>query len=130
MTFRTLALATLLFTPVLGACGSRSCPQGITPGIVIEVRDAITGAPAASGTTARILRGTIVVDSLTRPSGAQGESGLELTSFRTGPGTYRIVIDRPGYQSFSQDGVIVRSTGGACNANITTRVQVSLQPVS
>jgi len=130
MKIRTLALATLLLAPVLGACGSKYCPLGVRPGIVIEVRDASNGAPAAGGATARIFRGTTVIDSLTGRFGTQGESELELVSHATGPGTYRIVIERPGYQTFSQDGVVVRGAGGDCGGNITTRVRAELQPVS
>ena len=80
---------------LLGACGSllpiesQSCTTSIEPGIEIQVRDARTGAPAASGVVA-IARDGAYTDTL-RVTGWAGHPS-DSTNANTLSGAY----ERPG----------------------------------
>jgi hypothetical protein len=83
------------------------CPQWILSPIVVEVRDATTGVPAAVGATGTI-RSPGFVSALTLPAPIEQ---LRLYS-SGGPGTYDVLVQKPGYIDWQRNGVYVR--GGKC----------------
>ena len=53
-----LALVVAAF-PMFAACSTEPCDLLPNDGIRVEVRDAVTGGPAADGATAQVTEGTI-----------------------------------------------------------------------
>ncbi len=86
----------------------------VRPAIIVQVRDAATQAPAASGAT-----GTLRDGSYTDLMQADfGEAALELRGGLERPGTYTVTVGKPGYQQWAQQGVRVR--GGGCHVQTVT----------
>jgi len=74
--------------------------------IVVQIRDAVTGAPLAAGARGAIRDGGYV-DSL-RPPTTDASSGLlTLTAGPGRAGTYDVTVVHPGYQPWHQTGVVV-----------------------
>lgn len=96
------------------------CTTDVQPAIVVQVRDAATQAPAASGAT-----GVVRDGSFTDPMQPLdlGENALELRGALERPGTYTVTIDKPGYRQWEQQGVRVRD--GSCHVRTVT-LQASL----
>ena len=78
------------------------CPDIIRPMILIQVQDPATGLPAAEGAGGSISEGAF-----TSPLVRYGEDRLAPQA--TGrPGTYTVVVQKPGYQDWTRTGVQVR----------------------
>lgn len=92
-----------------------TCTTGVEPGIVVQVRDAATQAPAASGATGVVSEGSF--SSELQP-GDLGENALELHGAGERAGTYTVTVDKPGYQQWKQDGV--RVSDGRCHVHTVT----------
>jgi hypothetical protein len=108
----------LLLSAILSGCdvmGPVTCTTDVWPAVTVQVRDAATQAPAASGTAAYVRDGTYI-DPL-RP-GDPGENALELFGAQERPGTYTVTIDKPGYQQWKQERVRVRD--GSCHVQTVT----------
>ena len=105
------------------ACHLASCTLIAHNAVEIEVRDSITGEPAADSATGRITRGTQAFD-LQLTGWTAEHVGLWLTSRGSGPGTYQVEVSKPGYRTWQQSGVVV--TEGDCGMN-TVRLQARLQ---
>lgn len=99
------------------------CPQWILSPIIVEVRDATTGAPAAVGATGTIRSGGFV-SALVLP--APGEA-LKLYS-SGGPATYDVLVQKSGYRDWQRNGVYVR--GGHCGVEreVTLRADLVRTP--
>ncbi|MGH7472263.1 MAG: hypothetical protein ACRENP_30295, partial [Longimicrobiales bacterium] len=97
---------------------SGSCVAMPNPGIAIEIRDAVTRAPAAQGATGYITSGAFT---------GQLHGGLELEMFGADdrPGSYSVVIEKPGYQRWDTSGVVVKAL--RCGVD-TARFVALLQP--
>jgi hypothetical protein len=114
----------LLYGPlalVISACGGGStmCPQWILSPIVVEVRDAATGEPAATGATGTIRSGDHET-ALVLPSSTE-----RLRLYSTGgPGTYDVFVQKPGYLDWRRDGVYVE--GGNCGVEREVVVRADL----
>jgi len=104
----------LILLPVLSSCDALGSPSVCTlearPGIVVEVRDSLTGAPAASGALA-IARDGLFADTL---------RGLDLrvAGAHERPGTYGVSVTKSGYRDWSGAGV--RVTSGECHVHTVT----------
>ena len=106
--------------------GAYSCPAVITPAIVVEIRNARTGAPLASGAKGAVHDGSYV-DSLIPYEGI-GLDPTALISRRAAderPGTYAVEVNHPGYRTWSVGGV--RAVAGKCGVS-THRISASLEP--
>lgn len=101
------------------------CPLWIAPGMMVEVRDAVTGLPAACGAEA------------TAESDAHTETlttGVDCNTFTDAlhmsgvqhPGTYTLTIAKQGYQPWILGNIEV--TGGVCGL-IPVRMLVNLTPI-
>jgi hypothetical protein len=123
--------ATLAALPLLtAACGNfvdgGACTASIEPAVVVEIRDARTGAPLASGASGVVAEGTYA-DSL-RPYEGAGGTTPSLFSRRAAderPGTYAVTVAHPGYQTWTATGV--RAGSDACHVR-TQRLRAALQP--
>lgn len=96
------------------------CTTDVQPAIVVEVRDAATQAPAASGATG-VARDGSFADPLRAYD--LGENALKLRGADERPGTYTVTVDKPGYQQWKQENVRVRD--GRCHPQTVT-LQASL----
>lgn len=94
-----------LFAAATVSCGNiagnYSCPASLVPAVVVEVRDAQTGAPRAEGARGAVQDGAYV-DSL-KPF----EVSLSLQGAFERPGTYAVEVHRAGYQTWTVSGVRV-----------------------
>jgi len=85
------------------------CPQIAAPAILLEVREAGTGAPAANGAKGAVQDGAYV-DSL-RVVGWLGtpspETELLMAAAFDRPGTYSITLEKAGYQTWIRAGIVV-----------------------
>jgi hypothetical protein len=95
------------------------CPQWILSPIVVEVRDAATGEPAAAGATGTIRGG----GTETPPVLPSSNERLRLYS-TGGPGTYDVVVQKPGYLDWRRGGVHVE--GGNCGVEREVVVRADL----
>jgi hypothetical protein len=103
--------------PFTGACTTE-----LRYGLNVEVRDAVTGAPAADG--ARLIaRDGDYVETVEGPP-IPGMTFLQAAGER--PGRYTVTIQKTGYQDWTRDNVWVRD--GGCHV-ATVRFEARLQPV-
>jgi len=113
------------------ASGCRRAPEQVGPGedvmctmearagIMVEVVDSVSGAPAARG--ARVVaRGTTFTDSTAGP--AESDEAIALAYERDG--TYTVTVTKPGYRPWTQAGVVV--TKDQCHVR-SVRVIAKLQ---
>ena len=104
----------------LGSCESDVlCTASIEPSIVAEVRDSVTGAPAATGATL-LVRNT---------AGGEATAGwgeeLFLYWGQEQPGRFDVTVQKPGYVDWQRSGV--RVPPGRCHVE-TARLLVRLRP--
>ncbi|HYW30985.1 MAG TPA: hypothetical protein VE869_05705 [Gemmatimonas sp.] len=110
-----------------GIMGSVDCIQPMYPVIVVEIRDARTGAPLASEARGTI-RSATLVDSLRPAEYSTSDPAVMLSRQAYGPsGTYTVEVQRTGYATWTAAGV--RVDRGSCNLD-TRRLVASLQPGS
>ena len=100
------------------------CTAEFRYGMTIYVRDSVSGADLAAGSTVVVRDGSFV-DSLTTPFPASGSTGGTFASAGERAGTYTVTVRRAGYQTWTKSGVVV--TGGVCHVNHTD-VIARLQP--
>lgn len=119
---RRLALGILAAFPLAVACQADQivCPQAILSPIIVEVRDAATGAPAAVGATGEIRSGDFV-----SPLVLLGATeDLELYSSGP-PATYDVVVRKSGYRDWTRSGVYVQ--GGTCGVARSIVLRANLE---
>jgi hypothetical protein len=115
----------LALLPVITECGLLvDCDTGIAPAIVVEVRNANTGEPAAAGALGTVRDGTYM-DSLYQYSFA-GAVPLSLAGADERPGTYTVTIEKAGYETWTVTGVTV----GDSNCHVeTVNLTAELAPI-
>ena len=104
--------------------GGSSCDLSIEPGVIVEIRDAITGVPLAANARGVVREGAYT-DSL-RAYETKGSAPNALVSRAAAyerPGTYSIEVDAPGHQSWRVDDV--RVSKGECHVR-TRRLTATL----
>lgn len=113
---RPLAVA-LAFALVTG-CRDQEivCPLILSPGVAVEVRDAIDGSTIASGSKL-VAQAGAYADSMSFPVGQPELNGSHLTGAYQ-PGTYTLTVTKTGYQPWVQTNVIV--TAARCGVNLNT----------
>jgi hypothetical protein len=133
MAHRTFCSALVLASVGLASChnpfaGAYACPAVISPAIVVEIRDARTGAPLANDAKGAVHDGAYV-DSLAPYEGTGSGAGpLVLFSRRAAderPGNYSVEVNHAGYRAWTRTGV--RVVSGQCGVK-TRRVSASLEP--
>jgi len=124
--------APIVFLVGLANCGklpgnrSSSCSSSVEPAVVVEIRDARTGASLAASATG-VVRDNSYVDSL-RPHEGRGTAPFALTSRAAAderPGTYSVQVYSPGYRMWAREGV--RVTRDECHVR-TQRLTAGLEP--
>jgi hypothetical protein len=114
-------------TPVIPPVPGIGCTEELRAGLVVEVRDAPTGLPAADGATGEITDGgyteTLLLEGgmLMPPNPA-----LQLVGAWERPGIYNVSIAKAGYRFWRQPSVVV--TADSCHVE-TVRIQAALEPV-
>lgn len=120
---RIALLASLLLPVALSGCDLVDpgvCTTDVQPAIIVQVRDAATQAPAASGATGVVRDGSFTAELRLADL---GENALELRGADERAGTYTVTIHKPGYQQWEQEGVRVRDA--SCHVETVT-LQASL----
>lgn len=95
------------------------CTTDVRPAIVVQVRDAATQAPAATGATGVVRDGSFTDLMHADPGG----NSLELRGALERAGTYTVTVDKPGHRQWKQENVRVRD--GSCHVRTVT-LQASL----
>lgn len=116
---------------LLSACGILDlplCTTSFEPAIIVEIREAGTGAPLAAGARGAVRDGGYV-DSLRPAESTSGDTATMYSRQAAGEraGTYAVEVRRTGYQTWTANGV--RVTKGECHVN-TRRLIAALQPAS
>lgn len=121
----SISLRWSVLLPVgLGACNLLEptyCTADVKPSIVVEVRDAATGAAAAAGALGYAEEGSFRAEL----SGADGgPDALELSGPFERAGTYRVTVQKEGYLAWAQEAV--RVGRDECHVH-TVRLRADLQ---
>ncbi|GJG85465.1 hypothetical protein tb265_06460 [Gemmatimonadetes bacterium T265] len=106
--------------------GGVICTAVFAYGVVVEIRDSVSGAPLAAGARGAVHDGAYV-DSL-RPAEAVSSDTTSLYSREAAgerAGTYAIEVVRSGYRTWTKSGVTV--TRDACHVR-PQRVRAALVP--
>ena len=132
MTRRTVCA--LVLTSLLSVgCGNpleqRICTREMRHGIVVEIRDAVTGEPRAALAQGAVREGAYL-DSLKPTEVPAAGDGYPLVAKYAAPeraGTYSVEVRRSGYQTWTANNVVV--DGDACH--VTTRIlRADMQPLT
>ena len=112
--FKVRVLLFLIITMV--ACTSKSssprlggplCPEMINePGVIVQIRDAVTNEPAGEGATGTVRDGNY--EETMQPYFQLATDGTPLPSLAGAfdrPGTYDVLVQKPGYADWSAQGV-------------------------
>ena len=100
------------------------CPAWIAQGMMIEVRDAVTGLPAACGAEAKA-ESDAHTETLTTGVDCNTQTDWVHMSGVQYPGTYTLTITKKGYEPWILSGIEV--IGGVCGV-IPVRMLVNLTP--
>ena len=108
-----VAMTVLASIAAIGGCGEDRDvinDSKFVAGISIVVRDSSTGLPAACGAEAWATDGPYSerLDVACIGSGAAAEEPGTITGAYMRPGTYNIIIRKPGYQDWVREGVEVQ----------------------
>ena len=90
----------------VGACSTEPCGEPGQFGLVVEVRVAGTGAPAATGATATVLADGFLEEL------AQHDD-LQLVGLVDVSGTFLVLVSKPGYETVEVDDVEVSDECGS-----------------
>jgi hypothetical protein len=120
--------AILALTALAAACSTEpsACTASIEPGIVVGIRDSVTGAPLAEQATGQVEE-HLFADSLWAYE-ASGDPLVLLSraSAFERPGRYIVTVVAPGYATWIRNQVEVRA--GACHVG-TVHLDARLQPI-
>ena len=101
------------------------CTTELVYGLQMEVRDDVTGAPAAQGAEAEVRDGDYVEQA--ENPGFNDPQALHLLAAPERTGTYSVTVSKVGYESWDTAGLVV--TANECHVN-PVLLQVRLTPVS
>ena len=110
------------------ACGGSQappvCTQEFRQGVVVYVKDSLTGAGVASGASL-VVREGFFKDSAALPNSRPELNDVALAAAGERAGTYQLTVTRPGYATWSRSNVTV--TKNQCHVN-TIVLTALLQP--
>lgn len=128
-----IALVVLVSAIVLPACAllgddpdeQIACPAVVAPAVVVEVRNATTGDPEAGDAEGRLIDGDF---NESMRVGASNSEGIPVTleGAYERPGTYTVLIEKEGFESWSRSGV--QAEEDECGV-VTERITAELAPV-
>ena len=103
---------------------SHPCAEVFIAGLIVEVRDAATGEPAAFNARGEIRDlGYLEVLRLDLSGGQVPETALRLIGAWERPGVYSVVVRKDGYRDWSSEAVVDQ---GECNVRTVT-LQAALE---
>jgi hypothetical protein len=106
---RNSILASIVILAGVTGCGLLvDCDTGIAPAVVVEVRDAVTGAPAAADARGIVRDGTYS-DSLYLYE-FRDDVPLSLAGADERPGTYTVTLEKPGYETWTVSAIRVNDS--------------------
>ena len=108
----------------LAGCGD--CLSYAGPAFVVDVLDARTGAPIASGATL-VARGPAGADSLIFPLDGETREKMTLFEGHLDGGFYTVEVRREGYANWSRSDVLLRPKG--CGHVRAVFLTARLQPI-
>ena len=113
-------IAGLFLMGGLAACSDSTDCSPTDGAIIVQVRDSVSGLPAAGAAVGRIRSPSFY--------GTLGQTTDDLTlTGAAPPGRYEVTVIAPGYQTWSESRVDVESASG-CGAETTT-IEALLQPL-
>lgn len=122
-------LAVFLGAAFLVSCtdpeAPRICSSPLSPAVVVEVRDASSGQPSATGaelTGRHTVDGTAFTD-----TAGPSVDGLILTLGAL-PGTYDLTLKKAGFVTWSNAGVIVPAADANACQPLTVRLTANIAP--
>ena len=116
---RVRALSISIVSMALAGCSEwGGCTLSVEPGVIVEIRDAVDGAPIAATASGGVTDGSFQ-DSLRLYDGSLTRAGADERE-----GTYTVRVLHSGYVPWEQTGVRVRDTG--CHVDTVT-LQANLQ---
>jgi hypothetical protein len=101
------------------------CTSDFRFGLIVHVRDSISGAPAASGASLEA-RSILGVDTASFPAGRPEFDASPLQAAGERPGIYDVTVRKAGYRDWTQTGV--RVTADECHVR-PTRLTAQMQRV-
>ena len=107
---RASILVVLCLAPI-SACSTEPCGEPGTVGLVVEVRDAITDAPAASGATAIASQGAY-------SETLEAHDALYLVGLVDQEGMFDLVVTKPGYQAAHETAIEIENDCGRDPAEV------------
>jgi hypothetical protein len=111
------------------ACGRSPvvCAGTGVPAITVEIRDSVSGLPAAFGARliARTGERTEIATDFT--PAADSLTALTLNAGMDTPGIYLVTVEKSGYRTWTRDDVVVRAVEAECGSIDGVILQVSLQ---
>jgi hypothetical protein len=128
----SIALFVLPFLVLPAGCSGLGygCAASVSPAIIVVIKDAETGAPAAEGAVGTIRDGTyaetlqVYVTTSPTPPETIG-TPLSLSGGVGRPGTYTVRVEKPGYQAWERMGV--RARPAQCGVVSTVNLVADLQ---
>lgn len=103
---RSATLASIAMLTGVTGCGFLvDCDTGIAPAVIVQIRDAVTGAPAAAGARGIVRDGTYS-DSLYLYQFHEGVPS-SLAGADERPGTYTVTLEKSGYETWTASGIRV-----------------------
>ena len=120
---RPTLLVLIVSLLTLTACSDGMiCTASVEPGVVVEIRDAVDDVPLAAGAAGWVREGTFN-DSLRAYGVTEGGTLVSRAAADEREGTYAVEVSHPGYATWAQSGVRVKSDG--CHVE-TVRLQARL----
>jgi hypothetical protein len=123
MTFAMRLVVTVLIAAIGASASSCGDCAGLSqPAVDLTIRDAITGAAIARGSTVYLFKRPLLspVDS------AFGQDSLHISAGDGRDGQFEIIVERPGYFPWSNPNVVV-GTDGSCSTE-TVFLEVRMRP--
>jgi hypothetical protein len=108
----------VIVSAALAGCDVGACSLSVEPGVIVEIRDAVDGAPIAATASGSVAEGSFQ-DSLRLYDGTLTRAGADERE-----GTYTVRVLHAGYVPWERTRVRVRDTG--CHVDTVT-LQAHLQ---
>ena len=121
-------MVAVLLATLVCACGDENvmCPAFQSPAVYVEVRNAADYTPAAGHATGYLRNGTYVDSMYAGTVDGNGDT-VGMSSVFAGAGTYEVVVQKSGFQTWRRTGVTVRHT--RCG-NESVRLVALIEPLA
>jgi hypothetical protein len=125
---RSFLLVAFSSLPALSACSSSKICAGIGEyAVTVEIRDSVTGFPAAYRARLVIRSGTYVDGMTDTTPPSDSATALVLGAGTDRPGTYEVTVSKSGYATWTR--TVVVAPGEGCDEVKGVLLHVLLQPL-